>query len=212
MKIVLASQNRGKLRELLPLLDDPTIELATLDDVGLGDVEIEETGETFEANARLKAEGVARRAGLPALADDSGLEVDALGGRPGVYSKRFGGAGATDADNNARLLRELAGVPSAERTARFRCVMALAMSGQGEPGEARTVIVAAGACEGHIAEECRGEGGFGYDPLFIPVGWGQRTLGEAAPGEKNDLSHRAEAIRALRPELLAWRAKQGADG
>lgn len=212
MRIVLASQNRGKLRELAALLDDPTLELSTLDEVGLGDLEVDETGDTFEANARLKAEAVARRAGLPALADDSGLEVDALGGRPGVYSKRFGGPGATDADNNARLLRELAGVSLAARTARFRCVMALAVPGQGESGEARTVLVAAGACEGHIAEECRGEGGFGYDPLFIPVGWGQRTLGEAAPAEKNELSHRAQAIRALRPELLAWRGAQGADG
>ncbi len=202
MKIVLASQNRGKLRELAALLDDPTLELLTLDDVGLGGMEIEETGDTFEANARLKAEAVAQRAGLPALADDSGLEVDALGGRPGVFSKRYAGHDATDADNNARLLAALAQTALDARTARFRCVMALAVP---HAREARCVLVAAGSCEGHIAPTARGDEGFGYDPVFVPSGWGQRTLGEASAAEKNALSHRAEAVRALRPQLLTWR-------
>ncbi|NLE86180.1 MAG: RdgB/HAM1 family non-canonical purine NTP pyrophosphatase [Myxococcales bacterium] len=209
MKIVLATQNRGKLRELSVLLDDPSLELVTLDDVGLGGLEVEETGDTFEANARLKAEAVAQRAGLPALADDSGLEVDALGGRPGVLSKRYAGHDATDADNNARLLAELAQTALDARTARFRCVMALAVP---QGGAARTVLVADGSCEGHIAPAARGDGGFGYDPLFVPSGWGQRTLGEASPAEKNELSHRAEAVRALRPQLRAWRIQMDADG
>lgn len=209
MKIVLATQNRGKLRELSVLLDDPSLELVTLDDVGLGGLEVEETGDTFEANARLKAEAVAQRAGLPALADDSGLEVDALGGRPGVLSKRYAGHDATDADNNARLLAELAQTALDARTARFRCVMALAVP---QGGAARTVLAADGSCEGHIAPAARGDGGFGYDPLFVPSGWGQRTLGEASPAEKNELSHRAEAVRALRPQLRAWRIQMDADG
>jgi XTP/dITP diphosphohydrolase len=203
MRIVVATQNRGKLRELVELLAQPRLELLTLEDVGLAELDVEETGDTFEANARLKAEAAARLAKLPALADDSGLEVDALGGRPGVWSKRYAGPAASDADNNRKLLAELAGLEPARRGARFRCVLVLAVPEPDGVG-ARSVLTADGACEGVIATEIRGQGGFGYDPVFVPEGWGESTLGQAAPGEKNRSSHRAAAIRALRPRLLAW--------
>lgn len=216
MRIVVATQNRGKLRELVELLAEPSLELLTLDEVGLAELEVDETGDTFEANARLKAEAVAYRTNLPALADDSGLEVEALEGRPGVRSKRYAGESANDAENNAKLLEELAGVETSRRGARFRCALVLAVpkaapggldaaSGGGQLA-GHGVLVAEGSCEGHIAHELRGAGGFGYDPVFVPQGWGERTLGEAAPGEKNRLSHRAAAIRALRPGLLRWLA------
>lgn len=213
MRIVLASHNRGKLRELTALLVEPRIELSTLDELKLAELAIEETGETFEENARLKAEEVARLTGYPALADDSGLVVDALSGRPGVRSKRYASENATDAENNAHLLRELAGVPPAQRTARFCAVLALAVPIEGAPSgsgvrDVRTVIVAEGALEGHIAEAPRGDNGFGYDPLFVPAGWGERTLGEASSEEKNALSHRSEAAAALAPKLARWLEEQ----
>ncbi len=212
-RVVLATKNRGKVRELIALLDEPRIELVSLADVLPPDFDVEETGTTFEANARLKAEAVAKLAGLPALADDSGLEVDALGGRPGVYSKRYAGPHATDADNNARLLEELSGVSADARTARFVCVLALAepvAPGSHEPGSSHTQLIVRGACEGRIAEAARGTSGFGYDPLFVPDELEGRTLGEATPAEKNGLSHRGHALRALRPELVRWLGSRAA--
>jgi non-canonical purine NTP pyrophosphatase (RdgB/HAM1 family) len=208
-RIVLATKNRGKLRELGALLDEPRIELVSLADVAPPDFDVEETGTTFEENARLKAEAVARLTGLPALADDSGLEVDALGGRPGVYSKRYAGENVTDAENNARLLEELDGVAEPQRTARFVCVLALAepsAKGHDEPAPSavETRLLVRGTCEGHIAAAARGAAGFGYDPLFVPEGLSGRTLGEATAAEKNGLSHRGEAIRALAPALSRW--------
>lgn len=208
LRIVLASKSRGKLAELVALLAEPRIRLVTLDELGHGDFDVAETGATFEANARLKAEAVAQRTGCVALADDSGLEVDALQGRPGVFSRRYAGAEATDAQNNARLLEELRAVEPPRRSARFRCVLALAVP-EGSPRDsqatsARTVLTAEGCCEGNIAPLARGEGGFGYDPVFVPVGWGERTLGEAIREEKNALSHRARAVAELRPRLVAW--------
>jgi XTP/dITP diphosphohydrolase len=210
-RIVLATKNRGKLRELSALLDEPRIELISLADVAPPDFDVDETGATFEENARLKAEAVARLTGLPALADDSGLEVDALGGRPGVHSKRYSGENATDARNNARLLEELREVVEHERTARFVCVLALAepsLQGHDAPraSAAETRLLVRGTCEGHIALETRGTAGFGYDPLFVPDELGGRTLGEASAAEKNGLSHRGQAIRALGPELQRWLA------
>lgn len=201
LRVVLASKNRGKLRELVELLAEPRIRLVTLDELGHGDLDVAETGDTFEANARLKAEAVARHTGCVALADDSGLEVDALGGRPGVFSRRYAGPTATDEQNNARLLDELRGVEPARRGARFRCVLALAVPSAEGP---RTVLTAEGACEGHVGSDVRGDAGFGYDPVFVPLGWKERTLGQATRAEKNALSHRARAVDELRPRLAGW--------
>jgi XTP/dITP diphosphohydrolase len=161
-----------------------------------------EDADTFAGNAAKKAREVSAATGLPALADDSGLEVDALGGAPGVYSARYAGAGHDDAANNAKLLAALAGVPSARRTARFRAVLALADVGGALGSE---VITADGACEGVILEAPRGTGGFGYDPLFFAPELGM-TFAEAGVGRygKRDLSHRARAMQAIKPRLLAY--------
>ncbi|HHX74420.1 MAG TPA: XTP/dITP diphosphatase [Firmicutes bacterium] len=192
MKLVLATLNPGKVAELKTLLADLPLTLIPLAAYP-GFTPPEETGRTLAENAALKAEAVARFTGLWALADDSGLEVDALGGRPGVYSARYAGEDADDKKNNAKLLTELAKVAAAKRTARFRAVIALA-----HPG--RPTRFAEGVCEGIIAMEPRGESGFGYDPLFYypPAG---RTFGEMLPAEKNKISHRAQALQAAR-ELL----------
>ena len=192
MKLVLATLNPGKIAELETLLADLPLTLVPL--AAYPDYNPpEETGRTLAENAALKAESVARFTGLWALADDSGLEVDALGGRPGVYSARYAGDDADDEKNNAKLLAELAGVAAAERTARFRAVLALAHPGQ-------PTRFAEGVCEGLIALEPRGESGFGYDPLFYypPAG---KTFAELLPAEKNKISHRAKALQAAR-ELL----------
>ena len=196
MILVAATGNPGKLRELRALLDDPALELRSLADYpGLDPAE--ENGESFLANARLKAHAVARHAGLPALADDSGLEVDALGGGPGVRSARFAadaGAGSGDAANVALLLDRLRTVPASERTARFRCAIVVALPDGRE-------LVAEGTCEGRIAAAPRGSGGFGYDPVFL---WGTRTFAEIGAEEKDRVSHRAQAIAVLRPRLAAF--------
>jgi XTP/dITP diphosphohydrolase len=197
MQVVLATGNPGKQREFAALLAPLGIEL--LLQTSLGIEAAEETGSSFEANALLKARHAAARARLPALADDSGLEVDALGGRPGVYSARYAGPGASDADNNALLARELAGVPEAQRTARYRCVLALVRS-----GDDAAPLFAEGSWEGRIALAPAGSGGFGYDPWFIPDG--QRvTSAQLAADIKNALSHRGIALRALVARWSAWR-------
>jgi XTP/dITP diphosphohydrolase len=153
-----------------------------------------EDADTLEGNARLKANAVAAATGMPALADDTGLEVDALGGAPGVYSARYAGEHATYADNVARLLAALAGVPPQARTARFRAVMVVAWPGGKE-------IVADGVCEGTIADVPRGEGGFGYDPVFVPTDGDGRTFAEMTAAEKDEVSHRGRAVRAVRALL-----------
>jgi XTP/dITP diphosphohydrolase len=188
-QLVLASANPGKQREFAALLAPRGFQLVLQSEFGIGGVH--ETGSTFEDNALLKARHAAGRSGQSALADDSGLEVDALGGRPGVYSARFAGPAATDADNNARLLAELAGVPPPARTARYRCVLALVRS---ETDVAP--LLARGVWEGAIALEPAGELGFGYDPLFIPQGFTQHAA-ELPPGLKNRLSHRGQAAAEL---------------
>jgi XTP/dITP diphosphohydrolase len=165
----------------------------------LGIVPAEETGTTFEANALLKARHAAAQAGLPALADDSGLEVDALAGRPGVYSARYAGPAASDDDNNALLVRELAAVPEAQRTARYRCVLALVRAPD-DPAP----LLAEGSWEGRIALEPAGQGGFGYDPWFIPAGHSV-TSAQLTAATKNALSHRGKALQALIARLPAWR-------
>ena len=194
-KLLIATRNAGKLREYAQLLADLEIELLSPIDIGMDSVQVEETGDTFEENARLKALTYAQASGLPTLADDSGLEVDALDGRPGVHSARYAGPDATDEDRRRKLLAEMRDVPPGQRSARFRCTVALALP------DGR-VWTADGVCEGEIAFEPRGEGGFGYDPLFIVSGDG-RTMAEMAPDEKNLISHRGRALRAAMRFLRA---------
>jgi XTP/dITP diphosphohydrolase len=196
MRVVLATANPGKQREFATLLAPRGFELVLQSDLGIESVE--ETGNTFEDNALLKAHHAAAASGLPALADDSGLEVDALGGRPGVWSARFAGLGATDEQNNACLLAELEGVPDDRRTARYRCVLALVRS----PGDTQPIL-AQGSWEGRIGHVPVGNGGFGYDPYFIPTGL-NCTAAELSSVRKNALSHRGAALRDLIARLGAW--------
>lgn len=190
MKLVLASANPDKVAEIEAILGS-TVELlprpAELPDVV-------EDGDTLEDNARLKAVAVAQAAGAAAVADDTGLEVDALGGAPGVHSARYSGEGATYEDNVRKLLAELDGVPAERRTARFRTV-AMVMTPDG------TEIVGVGAVEGRIVAEPRGTGGFGYDPVFAPVEADGRTFAEMGDDEKHEISHRGRAFRALAAAL-----------
>lgn len=192
-ELVLATRNPGKVREMAALLADLGVTVRSLSDVP-GAPEVEEDGRTFAENAVKKAETIARFTGLPALADDLGLEVDALGGAPGVFSARYAGEGASDAANNAKLLAALAGVPAERRTARYRCVLALAVPGM-------PTVTVEGVCEGRIAEQPRGTGGFGYDPLFYLPGRG-KTMAELRPEEKNAISHRGQALRRLKALLI----------
>jgi XTP/dITP diphosphohydrolase len=204
-RLLVATRSRHKLRELSELLDLPDgVELVSPDDVGIRD-EPEETGETFETNARLKARYYARRSGLPTLADDSGLEVDALGGGPGVRTRRYAGPGATDEANNAKLLRELAGLPPERRGARYACVLALTMPHREGPRGGLEVHVRRGTCRGRIATAPRGTGGFGYDPIFEPASEppGGETLGQWPAEAKHAISHRARAARRMAPVLRA---------
>lgn len=195
-RLVFATGNRGKVAELRQLLADVgDIEILSGSEIDLP--EVIEDGDTFTANAVKKAMEVSRHTGLPALADDSGLEVDALDGAPGVYSARFAGPNATDADNNRKLLDQLTGVPGEGRTARFRSVLALADC-HGALGS--RVITSEGMCEGLILDEPRGTGGFGYDPLFFCPELGM-TFAEAGIGPKGDLSHRARAMKSMKPRL-----------
>ena len=188
-RVVLASANAGKLRELRELLAASGLEVLSQSDLGI--VAPEEDGETFVDNALLKARYAARESGLPAIADDSGLEVDALGGRPGIHSARYAGANRSDADNKAKLLEDLAAVPVGARTARFRCAMVYVRD-----ADDRSPLVSEAAWEGSIGLEPRGTGGFGYDPLFIVAG-DDRTAAEMPAAEKNRVSHRAQALKAL---------------
>lgn len=200
-EIILASTNEGKVRELLRLFDEPRIVLASMKHHVPEGFEVDETGTTFEENAWLKACEVCRVTNRPALADDSGLEVDALGGRPGVFSARYAGPGATDEANNALLLRELEGVDERARTARFRCVLAFAVPGVEGP---ERVGCFSGAIEGRINRGPRGENGFGYDPLFEPLDRPGVTTAELVPEEKNRISHRAQAALGILPLLQEW--------
>ncbi len=190
MKIALATKNPGKIKEIHSILDGLPIEL-----IGLCELSIEELppedGRTFEENALKKARFVSRTSGLTAIADDSGLEVDALGGRPGVYSARYGGR--TDEERYLKLLEELEGIPEQGRTARFHCVIALVSPG----GVEKTFE---GVLEGRITTAPRGNHGFGYDPVFYLPDKG-KTLAEMRPEEKNLISHRAKALKKLRAYL-----------
>jgi XTP/dITP diphosphohydrolase len=195
--LLVATRNVGKRREfeaLLAGLDLELVDLAAFPDAP----EVPEEHATYEANARDKALTLARHCGVPALADDSGLEVDALGGAPGVRSARFAGAAGTDADNVALLLQRLRGVPEAQRAARFRCAVVVARP------DGRT-LVAHGSCEGRIAHAPRGTGGFGYDPVFLYLP-ARCSFAELAPALKNQVSHRAAACQDLRLRLRAFLA------
>lgn len=203
LKLVLASRNRGKLKELKSLLDGLGYQVLSLDDFE-GLPEIQETGTSFRENAVIKAREAARMTGQICLADDSGLEVDYLQGAPGVYSSRFAGPEKDDAANNRKLLKLLEGVSGEQRTARFRCVVAVA-SPQGR------VETVEGVCEGRIGNEPRGNGGFGYDPLFIVAGR-DCTMAELELETKNSISHRAMAFRRAVPLLEAFRKQAGGMG
>jgi XTP/dITP diphosphohydrolase len=203
MDVLFGTRNPGKLRELRRLVAGMPIRVVSPDDLGRELPEVEEDGRTFEANARKKAAAHARASGLHALADDSGLCVDALWGQPGIRSARWseeeapGLAGAArDRANNEKLLRALRGVFPEHRGAEYRAVVVLAAP------DGTVLATAEGACRGAIGEEPRGEGGFGYDPLFRPEAFPERTMAELAPADKDAVSHRGEAMRRLVPRLL----------
>ena len=193
-RIALATRNAHKIREVIRIASAWPVEWVSTQN---HDVEafpdVEETGRTYLENATLKAVAVAAALAMPAMADDSGIEVDALGGRPGVRSARYAGEGATDRDNLTELIRAIKGVPAGGRTARYRCFVVLATPDG-------STIHAEGSCEGTLITSPKGDGGFGYDPIFLPEGW-DRTMAELEPEEKDRLSHRGRALRAL-DELL----------
>jgi XTP/dITP diphosphohydrolase len=194
IEVVVATSNHGKLAEIRHALDFGGWRFVAAAELDEEWPSPEEDGETFQDNARIKAVAARERFALAALADDSGLEVDALDGAPGVFSSRFAGPCATDAENNSRLLIALADIPAQQRTARFRCTMVFIA-----PDGAETV--ATGVCEGRIGFSARGEHGFGYDPLFEPDATPGRTMAELTLAEKNAISHRGAALRDLRAKL-----------
>lgn len=202
-RLLIATHSAHKLAELRELLRLDRAELVSLDDLGIRD-DPDETGETFETNARIKARAGARRTGLPTLADDSGLEVDALDGGPGVRTRRYAGPNATDAENNAKLLAALDGLPTDRRGGRYVCVLALALPRPGVDGrDAVPMRIVRGTSRGRIATEPRGSEGFGYDPIFEPASEppGGRTFGQWTATEKHAVSHRGRAARRMAPIL-----------
>ena len=195
MRIIAASQNKHKLVEINAITSEFGMHLVSMADVGLADLEIEENGTTFEENSLIKAEAVCSRTGEIAVADDTGLCVDALDGAPGVYSARFSGVHGNDAANRVRLLKELEGVPMEKRTARFVCVITMLW-----PDGKK--LVARGTVEGRIATEEAGDEGFGYDRLFIPDGY-DKTYAQLGTDEKNHIGHRHNALMKLKEMLEA---------
>lgn len=193
MKIVAATGNKHKIEEIESITKKFGMNVITKAEAGVGDLEVEETGTTFEENSLIKAEAIMKATGMPAIADDSGLEADALNGAPGVYSARFSGEGATDESNNAKLLKLMENIPDDERSARFVSVVTLCFPDG-------TVVAARGECPGTLRRSPRGNGGFGYDPLFVPVGY-DKTYAEISAEEKNIISHRAKALGILRMKL-----------
>lgn len=196
LSIVVASNNVGKLRELHALFSDLPIEWVRIADLSTTPWTVEENGATFEENAVLKARAAAAATGFVALADDSGLEVDALGGSPGVRSARFAHEHASDQENNTELLKALRDVEDGACTARFQCVLAVVIPGQAAP------LLACGSCEGWIAREPSGSNGFGYDPLFRVTELGGSSMATLSDEEKGKISHRGKAVRQLRPLLV----------
>jgi XTP/dITP diphosphohydrolase len=197
LEIAVASANESKIAEIVEILAPLGVVLRTRRDFPSWP-EVDETGATYLDNALLKAEAIVGHTGRAALADDSGIEVDVLGGLPGPRSARLAGPEATDEANNVRLISLLHGVPPERRTARYRCVAVLLLPPGAAAGERR--LVAEATCEGLIALEPRGSGGFGYDPWFVPSG-DTRTMAELTPGEKHAISHRGKALRALAAQL-----------
>ncbi|MEX1046881.1 MAG: RdgB/HAM1 family non-canonical purine NTP pyrophosphatase [Actinomycetota bacterium] len=191
-RLAIATRNAGKIREITRICSDWPVDWLVWDETRDWP-EVEETGDTYLANALLKARAVARVAGVPAIADDSGIEVDALGGGPGSRSARYAGEDATDEANLKELLRAVAGVPAAGRTARYRCVAAIAYPDGAELHSEAT-------CEGVLISKPRGARGFGYDPIFVPEGWGE-SMAELTDEQKDRISHRGRAFRALRKEI-----------
>lgn len=192
-KLLVATANTGKIREIKEILKDVSFEIVGLEDVGY-DQKIEETGTTFEENARVKAETIGKKLKMLTLAEDSGLMVDALGGRPGIYSARYGEG--SDWDRVNKLLKELAGVPEEKRTARFRSAVAIF-----EPGTGKTSVFEGVTADGYITSEPRGNNGFGYDPIFYNPELG-KTQAEATLEEKNKVSHRARALSKACKHLI----------
>lgn len=189
MKVILASRNKGKLREMNKILSKFGMDVISRDDAGIDTFEVEETGTTFEENSYIKAKAIMDVTGMPTIADDSGLEVDALDGAPGVYSARFAGEDCNDDDNNAKVLSLMEGVEPEKRTARFVSVITMLFP------DGRK-YVARGEVEGRLADRLIGDGGFGYDPMFIPDGY-DTTFGMLGADIKNSISHRAKALVKL---------------
>ena len=194
-QIAAATDNRHKITEMMSIMKSFGLDIIPKSETAAAGLEVEETGTTFEENSRLKAEAVMRATGMTAVADDSGLVVDALGGAPGVYSARFSGEGATDEKNNQKLLALMENVPDENRQAKFVSVITRA----GPDGQ---IITARGECPGRIGRTPEGDNGFGYDPLFIPDGYSV-TYAQLSAEEKNKISHRAKALEALRRRLLS---------
>jgi XTP/dITP diphosphohydrolase len=194
MPLLIATHNQGKVAEIAALLAASRIACLSLADAGIT-LEVEENGDSFSANAALKAQQYAAATGLPTLADDSGLEVDALEGRPGVHTARYGGSHLSQPQRNGLLLAELAALPPTTRAARFRCVMALA------DADGNLLTSSEGVCEGEIARTPAGEGGFGYDPVFWLPERGC-TMAEIDSAEKSRISHRGQALRAILPAIV----------
>jgi len=203
-RLVVATRSEHKLEELRALLRLPDLQLLGLADIGVEEEAVEDA-RTFRGNAILKARFYGELSGLPTLADDSGLEVDALGGQPGVRTKRYAGESATDAENNALLLAELGDLPPDRRTARYRCVLAFLDPRSRNAAERPWIVVRSGSFEGRVASHARGTGGFGYDPIFEPRTEppGGRTVAQMSAEEKNRRSHRARAARAMARYLRA---------
>lgn len=193
MKIIIATHNKHKLQEMGRILSPMGYEVVTDLDLGIELSDVEENGETFLDNARIKAEAGCKESGLPCIADDSGLCVDALNGAPGVYSARYSGVHGDDDGNNRKLLSELSGVPTEKRTAHFACAICVSFPDGSE-------VTATGKCEGYIGYEKKGTNGFGYDPLFMV---GDRSLAEMTAQEKDAISHRGNALKELQKILPA---------
>ncbi|QUH24816.1 XTP/dITP diphosphatase [Serpentinicella alkaliphila] len=194
--VVIATSNTHKLDEIKEILSDFQFDIKSMSEVGLGGLEIIEDGSTFEENAMIKAKTVMNKTGYASIADDSGLEVDAINKAPGIYSARFAGENATDAQNNEKLLNLIANVPEDLRTGRFICAIAMVFPN----GES---IITRGTCEGSIGFEPTGNGGFGYDPLFIVPEY-NKTFGEIPAEIKNKISHRANALNELKSSLKVY--------
>jgi XTP/dITP diphosphohydrolase len=201
MRIVAATKNKHKIEEIQSITSEFGMEVISRADAGVPDIEIEEDGDTFEANSEKKAREILELCGEITIADDSGLMVDALGGAPGVFSARFAGEDGNDLKNNEKLLKLLSGVEPENRTARFVSVITMVY-----PDGKK--IVARGECEGHIIYQPKGSNGFGYDPLFVPTGY-DHTFAELTGAEKNIISHRAIALQKLRKKLLEEQSGSG---